>query len=109
MREQVYPRSGFKRATRYVLYRMRRLPDQPHRIARGVFVGSLIGFLPLPGMQFIAAWLSLVCTAVRFSNFGAAGICACCDETITPDTAKTATAANDNNVNLSLFIYLTCK
>jgi uncharacterized protein (DUF2062 family) len=56
MREQVYPRSGFKRATRYVLYRMRRLPDQPHRIARGVFAGSLIGFLPLPGMQFIAAW-----------------------------------------------------
>jgi uncharacterized protein (DUF2062 family) len=56
LREQVYPRSGFKRATRYVLYRMRRLPDQPHRIARGVFAGSLIGFLPLPGMQFIAAW-----------------------------------------------------
>ena len=56
LREQVYPRSGFKRATRYVLYRMRRLPDQPHRLARGVFAGSLIGFLPLPGMQFIAAW-----------------------------------------------------
>ena len=56
LREQVYPRSGFKRATRYVLHRMRRLPDQPHRIARGVFAGSLVGFLPLPGMQFIAAW-----------------------------------------------------
>jgi uncharacterized protein (DUF2062 family) len=56
LREQVYPRSGFKRATRYVIYRMRRLPDQPHRIARGVFAGSLIGFLPLPGLQFIAAW-----------------------------------------------------
>ncbi len=58
LREQVYPRSGFKRATRYVLYRMRRLPDQPHRIARGVFAGSLIGFLPLPGLQFVAAWLA---------------------------------------------------
>lgn len=56
LREQVYPRSGFRRATRYVLHRMRRLPDQPHRVARGVFAGSLIGFLPLPGMQFIAAW-----------------------------------------------------
>ncbi|WP_430465884.1 DUF2062 domain-containing protein [Tabrizicola sp.] len=56
LREQLYPRSGFKRATRYVLHRMRRLPDQPHRIARGVFAGSLIGFLPLPGLQFIAAW-----------------------------------------------------
>ncbi len=56
LREQVYPRSGFKRAIRYVVYRMRRLPDQPHRVARGVFAGSLIGFLPLPGMQFLAAW-----------------------------------------------------
>ncbi len=56
LREQVYPRSGIKRATRYVLYRMRRLPDQPHRVARGVFAGSLIGFLPLPGLQFVAAW-----------------------------------------------------
>jgi uncharacterized protein (DUF2062 family) len=56
LREQVYPRGGFKRATRYVVHRMRRLPDQPHRVARGVFAGSLIGFLPLPGLQFLAAW-----------------------------------------------------
>jgi uncharacterized protein len=56
LREMVYPKGGFKRATRYVIHRMRRLPDQPHRVARGVFAGSLIGFLPLPGMQFIAAW-----------------------------------------------------
>lgn len=52
----VYPQGGFRRATQYVLHRMRRLPDQPHRIARGVFAGSLVGFLPLPGMQFVAAW-----------------------------------------------------
>lgn len=56
LREQIYPKGGFKRAIRYVVYRMRRLPDQPHRVARGVFAGSLIGFLPLPGMQFLAAW-----------------------------------------------------
>lgn len=56
LREQVYPRSGFKRATRYVVHRMRRLPDQPHRVARGVFAGFFIGFLPLPGLQFVAAW-----------------------------------------------------
>lgn len=56
LREQLYPRSGFKRAIRYVVYRMRRLPDQPHRVARGVFAGSVIGFLPLPGLQFLAAW-----------------------------------------------------
>jgi uncharacterized protein len=56
LREQVYPRGGFKRAIRYVTLRMRRLPDQPHRVARGVFAGSVIGFLPLPGLQFLAAW-----------------------------------------------------
>lgn len=56
LREQIYPRSGLRRATRYVIHRMRRLPDQPHKVARGVFAGSLVGFLPLPGMQFVAAW-----------------------------------------------------
>ncbi|MFN3847303.1 MAG: DUF2062 domain-containing protein [Paracoccaceae bacterium] len=50
-----YPTGGFRRATRYVIHRMRRLPDRPHRIARGVFAGCLIGFLPLPGLQFLGA------------------------------------------------------
>ncbi len=54
----VYPTGGFKRATQYVMHRMRRLPDTPHKIARGVFAGSMVGFLPLPGMQFVAAWLA---------------------------------------------------
>lgn len=54
--QMVYPRGGFVRATRYVVHRMSRLPDDPHRVARGVFAGSLIGFLPLPGLQFLAAW-----------------------------------------------------
>ncbi|WP_299475756.1 DUF2062 domain-containing protein [Cypionkella sp.] len=56
MREMIYPTGGFKRATRYVIHRMSRLPDDPHRIARGVFAGFMIGFLPLPGLQFVAAW-----------------------------------------------------
>lgn len=56
LREMIYPRGGFWRATRYVMHRMARLPDHPHRIARGVFAGSLIGFLPLPGLQFLGAW-----------------------------------------------------
>ncbi|GLS85350.1 hypothetical protein GCM10010873_03230 [Cypionkella aquatica] len=56
MREMVYPKGGFKRATRYVIHRMSRLPDDPHRIARGIFAGFLVGFLPLPGLQFVAAW-----------------------------------------------------
>jgi uncharacterized protein (DUF2062 family) len=56
LREMIYPRGGFRRAVRYVMHRMRRLPDSPHRIARGVFAGSFIGFLPLPGVQFLGAW-----------------------------------------------------
>ena len=56
LREMIYPKGGFGRAIRYVMHRMRRLPDSPHRIARGVFAGCLIGFLPLPGMQFLGAW-----------------------------------------------------
>jgi uncharacterized protein len=56
LREMVYPRGGFRRAIRYVVHRMRRLPDRPHRIARGVFAGCFIGFLPLPGLQFLGAW-----------------------------------------------------
>jgi uncharacterized protein len=54
-RQFFYPDGGFKRATQYMIHRMRRLPDEPHRIARGVFAGCLIGFLPLPGLQFIGA------------------------------------------------------
>lgn len=56
LREQVYPSGGFVRATRYVMHRMSRLPDDPYRVARGVFAGCLVGFLPLPGLQFVAAW-----------------------------------------------------
>lgn len=56
LREMVYPRGGFRRATRYVIHRMRRVPDTPHRVARGIFAGSLIGFMPLPGLQFVGAW-----------------------------------------------------
>lgn len=54
-KQMVYPDGGFRRAMRYVVHRMRRLPDRPHRIARGVFAGSFIGFMPLPGLQFLGA------------------------------------------------------
>lgn len=56
MREQAYPKGGYIRALRYMKFRMSRVPDAPERVARGVFIGSLIGFLPLPGLQLITAW-----------------------------------------------------
>jgi uncharacterized protein (DUF2062 family) len=55
--EMVWPRGGWGRATSYVMHRLRRLPDPPHRIARGTFAGLLIGTLPLPGAQIAGALL----------------------------------------------------
>lgn len=52
---QVYPRGGFKRAIRYNWHRLRRLPDPPHRIARGVFAGTFVNFPPIFGFQIVAA------------------------------------------------------
>lgn len=51
----VYPTGGWWRAASYVLHRMRRLPDQPHRIARGVAAGVFISFTPLFGFHFLGA------------------------------------------------------
>lgn len=56
-REMVYPTGGFKRAIQYMLHRMRRLPDEPHRIARGVFAGTFVNFPPIFGFQFLSAAL----------------------------------------------------
>lgn len=69
LREMVYPTGGFRRATRYVMLRMRRLPDTPERIARGIFAGLLIGFLPLPGLQFVVA--AALAWAMRGNIFAA--------------------------------------
>ncbi|MGV8988230.1 MAG: DUF2062 domain-containing protein [Cypionkella sp.] len=54
---QIYPRGGFKRAGLYQLHRLRRLPDPPHRIARGVFAGTFVNFPPIFGLQVVAAVL----------------------------------------------------
>ena len=53
--EFVYPQGGFRRATQYLIHRMRRLPDQPHRIARGIFAGTFVNFPPLFGIQMLSA------------------------------------------------------
>ncbi len=57
MAEFLWPRGGWARAFHYVKHRMRRLPDSPERIARGVWAGVFITFTPLFGMHFIAAAL----------------------------------------------------
>jgi uncharacterized protein (DUF2062 family) len=53
----LWPRGGWRRAASYVMHRLRRLPDAPHRIARGIFAGIAVSFLPIFGLHFVAAAL----------------------------------------------------
>ena len=53
--QAIYPKGGWLRALRYVIYRVRRLPDPAHKIARGVAAGVFISFTPLFGFHFILA------------------------------------------------------
>ncbi len=53
--EFFYPRGGWYRAAQYVIHRVRRLPDAPHRIGRGVFAGVFISFTPFFGLHFLGA------------------------------------------------------
>lgn len=61
--ELVYPRGGWTRAARYVLYRIRRLPDPAHRISRGVAAGVFVCFTPFFGLHFVLA--SALAWAIR--------------------------------------------
>ena len=51
--EVVYPRGGWRRAARYVAYRLRRLPDPAHKISRGIGAGVFASFTPLYGFHFV--------------------------------------------------------
>lgn len=53
--EAVYPRGGWKRAFEYVKHRIRRLPDTPEKIGRGIWCGVLSSFTPFYGLHFLVA------------------------------------------------------
>lgn len=59
--EFFYPRGGWARAGRYVVYRLRRLPDPAHKISRGIAAGIFVCFTPFYGLHFLLsaliAWL----------------------------------------------------
>lgn len=55
--ETVYPPGGWGRAFNYVYHRLKRLPDPPHRIARGISAGMLLTFSPLFGAHIPGAAL----------------------------------------------------
>ena len=53
----IYPRGGWGRAAQYVKHRVRRLPDTPQKIARGIWAGVFAAFTPFYGFHFIVAAL----------------------------------------------------
>lgn len=55
--ETFWPKGGWTRAASYIWHRLRRLPDPPHRIARGVAAGIFVSFTPFYGFHFILAAL----------------------------------------------------
>ena len=48
-------RGGWTRAALYVKHRVRRLPDTPERIARGIGAGVFTTFTPFYGLHFVVA------------------------------------------------------
>jgi uncharacterized protein (DUF2062 family) len=50
-----YPRGGWARAGRYIVHRLRRLPDPAHKISRGIAAGVFASFTPFYGLHFVTA------------------------------------------------------
>ncbi len=55
IRQSVIPPGGWIRAIRYNRLRLLRIPDDPRRIAIGVFVGTFVAFTPFFGAHFLLA------------------------------------------------------
>jgi len=51
----IYPKGGWGRAFEYVKHRVRRLPDTPEKIGRGVWAGVFAAFTPFYGFHFVVA------------------------------------------------------
>lgn len=61
--EFLWPRGGWSRAFQYVKHRVRRLPDRPEKIARGIWAGVFTTFTPFYGLHFFVA--AIIATAMR--------------------------------------------
>ena len=55
------PRKGWRRAVDYIIVRVKRLPDSPHKISVGIAIGVFCSFTPFFGLHiFLAAILAYV-------------------------------------------------
>ncbi len=61
--ELLWPRGGWARAFHYVKHRVRRLPDSPERIARGIWAGVFTTFTPFYTLHFLVA--AIIAWAMR--------------------------------------------
>ncbi len=56
-----WPSIGFKRSTRYLGYRLARLPGTPYSLAAGFAFGAAVSFTPFVGLHFLfgglLAWI----------------------------------------------------
>jgi len=55
--EGLWPKGGWARAFEYVRHRLRRLPDSPEKIGRGMAVGAFVSFTPFYGFHFVVAFV----------------------------------------------------
>ena len=55
--EFVWPRMGWRRAGRYYVFRIKRLPGTPYTIACGFALGAAVSFTPFIGLHFVLAGL----------------------------------------------------
>jgi uncharacterized protein (DUF2062 family) len=61
VRSVVWPKTGWRRASRYIAHRVGRLPGTPYRIAAGLASGAAVSFTPFIGLHFVfAALLALL-------------------------------------------------
>ncbi|ARE41017.1 hypothetical protein RGUI_2876 [Rhodovulum sp. P5] len=67
--DSVYPRGGWGRAFYYITHRVRRLPDTPERIARGIAAGIFVTFTPFYGLHFFLA--AILARSMRGNIFAA--------------------------------------
>ena len=57
LRSYILPRAGWKRTLIYFGHRIRRIPDSPTRIARGIAFGVFTSFSPFFGFHIILAMI----------------------------------------------------
>lgn len=60
IRDWVWPRNGWRRASQYVVARLKRMPGTPHGIAAGLAAGVVVSFTPLFPHLASAALLAML-------------------------------------------------